>query len=54
MRKKTLNGVASMRERRLELSRVHVRLSAEQIEEQIQQTLTDNPLWPTFSRGQPR
>lgn len=44
-KKKTFDAVAFMRKRREELSRAYDGLSAEQIEEQIQQALKDNPLW---------
>jgi hypothetical protein len=47
MKKKTFDAVAFMRKRREELSRTYAGLSAEQIEEQIQQSLKDNPLWKT-------
>ena len=43
--KKTFDSVAFMRKRREELSRAYAGLSAEQIEEQIQRALKDNPLW---------
>ena len=43
--KKTFDSVAFMRKRREELSRAYAGLSAEQIEEQIQRALKDDPLW---------
>jgi len=43
--KKKFDAVAFMRKRREELSCAYVGLSAEQIEERIQQALKDNPLW---------
>jgi hypothetical protein len=43
--KKTFDAVAFMRKRREELSRAYAGLNAEQIEERIQQTLKDDPLW---------
>ena len=43
--KKTFDAVAFMRKRREELSRAYADLSAEQIEERVQQALKDNPLW---------
>ena len=43
--KKTFDAVAFMRKRREELSRAYAGLSAEQIEEQVQQALKDDPLW---------
>jgi len=42
--KKTFDAVAFMRKRREELSRAYAGLSAEQIEERVQQTLKDDPL----------
>lgn len=45
MKKKTFDAIAFMRKRREELSRAYAGLSAEQIEEQIQRALKDNPLW---------
>jgi len=43
--KKTFDAVAFMRKRREELSRAYAGLSAEQIEEKVQQALKDDPLW---------
>jgi len=43
--KKTFDAVAFMRKRREELSRAYAGLSAEQIEQRIQQELKDDPLW---------
>ena len=43
--KKTFDAVAFMRKRREELSRAYAGLTAEQIEERIQQSLKDDPLW---------
>jgi len=45
MKKKTFDAVAFMWKRREELSRAYAGLSWQQIEEQIQQALKDNPLW---------
>jgi hypothetical protein len=45
MKKKTFDSVTFMRKRREELSRTYAGLNAEQIEEQIQRALKDNPLW---------
>lgn len=45
MKKKTFDAVAFMRTRREELSRAYAGLTAEQIEERIQQALKDDPLW---------
>jgi len=44
-KKKTFDAVAFMRKRREELSRAYAGLSAEQIEERVQQALKDDPLW---------
>ena len=49
--KKTFGAVAFMRKRREELSRAYAGLSAEQIEERIQQTLKDDPLWRKAREG---
>jgi hypothetical protein len=43
--KKAFDAVAFMRKRREELSRAYAGLSAEQIEERVQQALKDDPLW---------
>jgi hypothetical protein len=43
--KKTFDAVAFMRKRREEISRAYAGLSAEQIEERVQQALKDDPLW---------
>jgi hypothetical protein len=43
--KKTFDAVAFMRKRREELSRTYAGLSANQIEERVQQDLKNNPLW---------
>jgi len=43
--KKTFDAVAFMRKRREELSRAYAGLTAEQIEERIEQALKDDPLW---------
>jgi hypothetical protein len=43
--KKTFDAVTFMRKRCEGLSRAYAHLSAEQIEERIQQALKDNPLW---------
>lgn len=45
MKKKTFDAVTFMRKRREELSRAYAGLTWQQIEEQIQQALKDNPLW---------
>ncbi len=45
MKKKTFDAVAFMRRRREELSRTYDGVGWQQIEEQIQQTLKDDPLW---------
>ncbi|MBP7051702.1 MAG: hypothetical protein KBE65_11855 [Phycisphaerae bacterium] len=50
-RKKTFDAVAFMRKRREELSRAYDGLTAEQIEERIQQTLKDDPLWRQQSQA---
>ncbi len=50
--KKTFDGVAFMRKRREELSRAYAGLTAEQIEERVQQTLKDDPLWQRHSQTQ--
>jgi hypothetical protein len=52
--KKTFDAVAFMRKRREELSRAYAGLSAEQIEERVQQTLKDDPLWKQHSQMQSR
>ena len=44
-KKKTFDAVAFMRKRREELSRAYAGLTAEQIEEKVQQTLKNDPLW---------
>jgi hypothetical protein len=43
--KKTFDAVAFMRKRREELSRAYANLDWQQIEQRIQQSLKDNPLW---------
>lgn len=43
--KKTFDAVAFMRKRREELSRDYAGLTAEQIEQQVQESLKDDPLW---------
>lgn len=45
MKKKTFDAVAFMRKRREELSRAYAGLTAEQIEERIEQALKNDPLW---------
>ena len=45
MKKKTFDAVAFMRKRREELSRAYAGLTAEQIEERIQEALKNDPLW---------
>ncbi len=42
---KGFDAVAFMRKRREELSRAYAGLTAEQIEQRIQQELKDDPLW---------
>jgi hypothetical protein len=44
-KKKAFDAVAFMRKRREELSRAYAELSAEQIEQRIQQELKNDPLW---------
>ena len=51
MKKKTFDAVAFMRKRREELSRAYAGLTAEEIQERIQQSLRNNPLWKK-SRGE--
>jgi len=51
-KKKTFDAVAFMRKRREELSRAYTGLSAEQIEERVQQTLKDDPLWRRHDQTQ--
>jgi len=51
--KKTFDAVAFMRKRREELSRDYADLSAEQIEERLQQSLKDDPLWKRGLHKQP-
>jgi hypothetical protein len=48
--KKTFDAVAFMRKRREELSRAYAGLSAQQIEEKVQQALKDDPLWQRYRR----
>lgn len=50
MKKKTFDAVAFMRKRREELSQAYTGLSAEQIEERIQQELKNDPLWQRHSQ----
>jgi len=45
MKKKTFDAVAFMRKRGEELSSAYAGLTAEQIEERIQETLKNDPLW---------
>jgi hypothetical protein len=45
VKKKTFDAVAFMRKRREELSRAYAGLTTEQIEERIQRSLKDDPLW---------
>lgn len=45
MKKKRFDAVAFMRKRREEFSRGYASLSAERIEERIQQALKHDPLW---------
>jgi hypothetical protein len=52
MKKKTFDAVAFMRKRREELSRAYAGLSAEQIEEKIQNALKDGPLWKKSAESQ--
>lgn len=51
-KKKTFDAVAFMRKRREELSRAYAGLSAEQIEERVQQALKDDPLWRRHNQTQ--
>jgi hypothetical protein len=53
-KKKTFDAVAFTRKRREELSRAYAGLTAEQIEERIQQSLKDNPLWKKPWQGTSR
>jgi hypothetical protein len=48
--KKSFDAVACMRKRREELSRTYAGLTAEQIEERVQQSLKDDPLWRRHNR----
>jgi hypothetical protein len=48
--KKTFDAVAFMRKRRAELSRAYAGLSAEPIEEKVQQALKNDPLWQRHRR----
>jgi len=48
--KKTFDAVAFMRKRRGELSQAYAGLSAEQIEEPVQQELKDGPFWRRHSQ----
>ncbi len=50
-KKKTFDAVAFMRKRREELSRAYAGLSAEQIEEKIQNALKDDPLWKKCTKS---
>jgi hypothetical protein len=50
--KKTFDAVAFMQKRREELSRDYACLSAEQIEERVQQSLKKDPLWKKGSQRQ--
>lgn len=54
MKKKTFDAVAFMRKRREELSRAYAGLSAEQMEQRVQQALKDDPLWRQCSQTQAR
>lgn len=45
MKKKTFDAVAFMRKRREEFSRAYAGLTAEQIQERLQQSLKNDPLW---------
>jgi hypothetical protein len=45
VKKKTFDAVAFMRKRREGLSRAYAGLSTGQIEERIQQSLKNDPLW---------
>ncbi|NLH43746.1 MAG: hypothetical protein GX448_18055 [Planctomycetes bacterium] len=53
-KKKTFDAVAFMRERREELSRAYAGLTAEQIEERVQQSLKDDPLWQAHKQTSSR
>jgi hypothetical protein len=50
--KRTFDAVAFMRKRREELSHAYADLSWQQIEERIQQSLKDNPLWKQVPQEQ--
>ena len=50
--KKTFDAVAFMRKRREELSRAYANLSAEQLDERVQEALRDTPLWKQRSQVQ--
>ena len=50
--KKTFDAVTFMRKRREELSRDYASLSAEQIQERVQQSLKNDPLWKKGFGGQ--
>jgi hypothetical protein len=45
VKKKTFDAVAFMRKRREELSRAYVGLTAEQIEQRVEQALKNGSLW---------
>ena len=49
---KTFDAVAFMRKRREALSRAYAGLTAQQIEERIQQALKNDPLWKQPSQRQ--
>jgi hypothetical protein len=51
VKKKTFDAVAFMRKRREEFSCAYAGLTAEQIEERIQQSLKDDPLWERPPQG---
>jgi hypothetical protein len=49
--KKTFDAVAFLRTRREEFSCAYAGLTAEQVEERIQRTLKDDPLWGKLPYG---
>ena len=51
MKKKTFDAVTFMRRGREELSRAYAGLTAEQMEERIQESLKNDPLWKTPPHG---
>jgi hypothetical protein len=51
LKKKTFDAVAFMRKRREELSRDYAGLTTKQIQERMQQSLKNNPLWKKTPAG---